>query len=139
MPENYVAMFPVTGEEEAKKIIDAAREPLLEATALIAGDQPFPGGKLTLADRLKSGIVNRFFYRFCIKSSPFYTTPACNGCGRCAKMCFTNCIVMREGKPHWEGHCTHCMACICGCPQHAIEYGKKSQGKPRYRCEEYTG
>lgn len=54
-------------------------------------------------------------------------------------MCFTNCIVMREGKPHWEGHCTHCMACICGCPQHAIEYGKKSQGKPRYRCEEYTG
>ena len=139
MPENYVAMFPVPGEEEAKKIIDAAREPLLEAAALIAGDQPFPGGKLTLADRLKSGVVNRFFYRFCIKSSPFYTTPVCNGCGRCAKMCFTNCIVMREGKPHWEGHCTHCMACICGCPQHAIEYGKKSQGKPRYRCEEYTG
>lgn len=85
MPENYVAMFPVPGEEEAKKIIDAAREPLLEATALIAGDQPFPGGKLTLADRLKSGIVNRFFYRFCIKSSPFYTTPACNGCGRCSQ------------------------------------------------------
>ena len=41
MPENYVAMFPVPGEEEAKKIIDAAREPLLEAAALIAGDQPF--------------------------------------------------------------------------------------------------
>ena len=133
--EEFIRVF----EEEAKKIIDAAREPLLEAAALIAGDQPFPGGKLTLADRLKSGIVNRFFYRFCIKSSPFYTTPVCNGCGRCAKMCFTNCIVMREGKPHWEGHCTHCMACICGCPQHAIEYGKKSQGKPRYRCEEYTG
>ena len=70
MPENYVAMFPVPGEEETKKIIDAAREPLLEAAALIAGDQPFPGGKLTLADRLKSGVVNRFFYRFCIKS-PF--------------------------------------------------------------------
>ena len=133
--EEFIRVF----EEEAKKIIDAAREPLLEAAALIAGDQPFPGGKLPLADRLKSGIVNRFFYRFCIKSSPFYTTPVCNGCGRCAKMCFTNCIVMREGKPHWEGHCTHCMACICGCPQHAIEYGKKSQGKPRYRCEEYTG
>lgn len=43
MPENYVAMFPVPGGEEAKKIIDAAREPLLEAAALIVGDQPFPG------------------------------------------------------------------------------------------------
>ena len=78
MPENYVAMFPVPGEEEAKKIIDAAREPLLEAAALIEGIA-LPGGKLTPADRLKSGVVNRFFYRFCIKSSPFYTTPACNG------------------------------------------------------------
>ena len=27
-----------------------------------------------------------------------------------------------------------CMACICGCPAEAIEYGKKSRGKPRYQC-----
>ena len=24
------------------------------------------------------------------------------------------------------------MACIAGCPAEAIEYGKKTQGKPRY-------
>ena len=29
------------------------------------------------------------------------------------------------------------MACICGCPVSAIEYGRKSQGKPRYQCPEY--
>lgn len=139
MPENYVAMFPVPGEEEAQKIIDAAREPLLEAIALIAEEKPFPARRLSLTDQLKSGPVNWFFCRFCIKSSPFYTTAACNGCGRCAKMCFTNCIEIKDGRPHWGANCTHCMACICGCPQRAIEYGKKSQGKPRYRCEEYTG
>ena len=139
MPENYVAMFPVPEEDEAKNIIDAAREPLLETAALIAAGKPLAGRRVTLTDRLKSGIINRFFYRFCIKSKPFYTTAACTGCGRCAKMCFTNCIVMQQGRPRWGEGCTHCMACICGCPQHAIEYGKKSKGKPRYRCEEYTG
>ena len=32
-------------------------------------------------------------------------------------------------------NCTHCMACICYCPKEAIEYGKKSKGKPRYHFE----
>ena len=27
------------------------------------------------------------------------------------------------------------MACICYCPKEAIEYGKKSRGKPRYHFE----
>ncbi len=28
------------------------------------------------------------------------------------------------------------MACICYCPAEAIEYGKKSIGKPRYHFEQ---
>ena len=35
----------------------------------------------------------------------------------------------------WGKNCTHCMACICYCPKEAIEYGKKSKGKPRYHFE----
>ena len=35
----------------------------------------------------------------------------------------------------WGSDCTHCMACICDCPAEAIEYGKKSVGKPRYTFE----
>ena len=60
---------------------------------------------------------------------------ACTGCGRCAQLCPTNNIVLRSGKPVWGGNCTHCMACISYCPTEAIEYGKKSVGKPRYRLE----
>lgn len=55
MPENYVAMFPVPGEEEAKKIIDAAREPLLEAAAC-AGPHPdsLPSDHMTMEGWLRS-------------------------------------------------------------------------------------
>ena len=26
-----------------------------------------------------------------------------------------------------NGDCTHCMACICGCPAECIEYGKHTK------------
>ena len=45
---------------------------------------------------------------------------------------------MKNKKPVWEKHCTHCMACICYCPAGAIEYGRKSVGKSRY-CFENLG
>jgi len=46
-----------------------------------------------------------------------------------------NNIHLENGKPVWGKNCTHCMACICYCPKEAIEYGKKSKGKPRYHFE----
>ena len=62
----------------------------------------------------------------------------CTGCGKCVKVCPLNNVTMKNKKPVWEKHCTHCMACICYCPAEAIEYGRKSVGKPRY-CFENLG
>ena len=64
-------------------------------------------------------------------------TDACVSCGKCAAVCPLGNIAMVARKPRWGGDCTHCMACICGCPAEAIEYGKKSLGKPRYQCPHY--
>ena len=47
----------------------------------------------------------------------------------------TDNIHLENGRPVWGKNCTHCMACICDCPKEAIEYGKKSKGKPRYHFE----
>ena len=59
----------------------------------------------------------------------------CTGCGQCAARCPLNNITLREGKPVWGKHCTHCMACLCYCPEKTIEYGTKSRNKPRYHFE----
>jgi NAD-dependent dihydropyrimidine dehydrogenase PreA subunit len=44
-----------------------------------------------------------------------------------------NNIKMVDAKPFWGNNCTHCMACINRCPADAIEYGKGTIGKPRYK------
>jgi MinD superfamily P-loop ATPase len=91
-----------------------------------------PEPPVKLKDKLASGIVNAAFYKFIIGDKKFYTTDKCVGCGKCAESCVLNNITLENGRPVWHGHCTHCMACICGCPTEAIEYGKHSVGLRRY-------
>lgn len=134
MPENYIAMFPVPDAVQSARIIDRSRPAILNGASLIQQGQPFPEKKSNVLDRLKSGPVNRLFYRFFVKADSFYAKDTCIGCRKCEIHCMLNNIHLREGKPVWGNACTHCMACICGCPVEAIEYGKASKGKPRYQC-----
>ena len=137
MPENYIAMFEVPKPEIAKRIVLVAKRALLKAVRLIQKGEYFPKQKINLLDKLKTGPVNPLFYKIFVKAKAFYPTDDCIGCGKCAAACVLNNISIKDGKPQWGDACTHCMACICGCPTEAIEYGKKSLGKPRYMCEEY--
>ena len=134
MPENYIAMFDVPSEREARETIAAARPMVLEAASMIGHRLDFPELPVSGADRIKSGIINQLFYPLFVKAKNYRVTASCNGCGLCMQQCMLNNITLQNGKPVWSDHCTHCMACICGCPSNAIEYGKKSVGKPRYWC-----
>ena len=135
MPENYIAMFGVPQAEEARKIVARAEPDLDRAIAAIRAGLPFAPTRSNLYDRFMSGPVNPIFYSLCVKENAFTVSDACTGCGQCARRCPTGSIALRGGKPVWGKACTHCMACICYCPAEAIEYGKKSRGKPRYRFE----
>ena len=137
MPENYVALFPVPGEEEARRIRRRALPVLEAARRCIQAGRDFVPHHASGLDKLKSGPVNRVFYRHIIKAKAFYSTEECIGCGKCADGCVMGNIHLEASKPVWGDKCTHCMACICGCPTSAIEYGRHSRGKPRYQCPEF--
>lgn len=136
MPENYIAMFGTPQEAEAKKTVEAAEPVIAQAIQRIANGQEFVPPRDNLYDRFMSGPVNSIFYSLFVKADAFVAGEKCLSCGRCEKLCPMNNIKMQDGKPVWDKNCTHCMACISYCPTEAIEYGKKSKGKPRYRCEE---
>lgn len=132
MPENYIAMFGTPTPEEAEKVINDAKAPIDEASKYIVEKKPFPSPKITLVDKISSGIVNDVFYPLFVHAKKFYTTDNCISCGKCVNVCPLGNIVLKDRKPVWGKECTHCMACICRCPKDAIEYGKHSKGLPRY-------
>jgi len=133
MPENYIAMFHAPEEEEARKIIKAAEPKVSILINRIGREEKLPRAGSPLG-WVCSAIVNPLFYAAVIKDSAFRVSDACVDCGLCDSLCPTNNIRMENGHPTWHGSCTHCMACICHCPEKAIEYGRASVGKPRYTC-----
>lgn len=135
MPENYIAMFNVPDAETARSIIAEAEPVIDDAADTIAAGQAFSPPRCNGYDRLMSGPINGIFYRFGVRSGPFTADNRCIGCGRCAALCPLNNIRLVDNRPVWGKDCTHCMACICHCPAEAIEYGKKSAGKPRYHLD----
>lgn len=136
MPENYVAMFDVPNASEARNIVERAEPSIQEVLARLQAGEPFFAPRERAVDHLLSGPVNPIFYRFFVKAKAFRAGDGCVGCGRCVRACPLNNLQLRDGRPVWGKRCTHCMACICHCPTEAIEYGKASVGKPRYRFEE---
>lgn len=134
MPENYIAMFNAPDESESRRIVAAADPVIGHLAQLIREGKPFPEERADMVGKIQSGLVNKVFYPVFVHAKDFTVSGACTGCGLCEKLCPTNSITLRDGRPVWEDNCTHCMTCITHCPAEAIEYGKKSLGKPRYRC-----
>ena len=134
MPENYIALFATPSPEEAAGTIAQAEPAIQQVIRHIQSGTPFPRPKISVLDVLCSGPVNSLFYPLFVHAKKFRVTSACISCGRCASVCPLNNIHMENGRPVWKHNCTHCMACICRCPTGAIEYGKHSEGLPRYVC-----
>ncbi len=134
MPDNYIIMFSSPTEREIKEKMASAEKLTNEIIEEIKQGKVLKSKKATFLDKLKSSVVNVSFNKYYIGSKKFYATNECVGCGKCEKICPTNCITMKNGKPTWNNNCTQCMACISYCPTKAIEYGKATQNKARYTC-----
>lgn len=132
MPENYLAMFPTPNEGECQAILEKAGPRVAALAEKIRAGEPFDQPPVSLLAKLKSGPVNPLFYAFCVRDKGFGVSGRCVSCGKCALRCPLNNIVMVDGKPAWQGNCTHCMACIGGCPTGAIAYKANSEGRRRY-------
>jgi len=134
MPENYIALFSTPTEEKAMQMIEQAESAINDTARCIKQCDKLPQPKISLGDKMNSGIINSLFYPVFVHAKKFYATDDCISCGKCATVCPLNNIRIEDGKPVWEKNCTHCMACICRCPKEAIEYGKHSRGLTRYTC-----
>ena len=132
MPENYIALSTAPGERECEAMIARAKPVLSQFARQVGQGEPFSEAPVSLGGRFLSGPFNVLYYSLYIKDKGFTVSDACISCGRCARRCPLSNVDMVSGRPVWKGNCTHCMACICGCPVDAIEYKSISRGKRRY-------
>lgn len=130
MPQGYVAGGGTQPKEVNDKILEAAEPVIVKIGEAVRDKQLLP--KEQPGKAVMSKFLNPVMYSLMISAKAFYAADKCTGCGKCAQRCPLNNITINQGKPVWGTDCTHCMACIAGCPSEAIEYGKKTQGKPRY-------
>ena len=136
MPQNYVVMYETPTPEQAKAVIEAAVPTMHAFGRAIRDGKSLDGGKK--GGGMMSDVINPVFYKTTINAKGFRTTDACVGCGTCARACPLGNIRMVDGRPAWGGSCTHCMACIDGCPSKAIEFKDKTVGRSRYWNSSYT-
>lgn len=138
MPQCYIIMYQPPNKAEAEKIIKSATPKFIKIANTIKKEQPLHN-ETHGGSKMMSGIINPMvFYPFLVTAKGFYTTDACIGCGKCVERCTLNNITIVDGKPNWGNNCTHCTACIGGCPKEAIEFKNKTQGKPRYYLTDET-
>ncbi len=57
----------------------------------------------------------------------FYTDSKCVGCGLCEKVCLSDKIEIKNGKPSWQDNkpCYMCYTCLNYCPTEAIQIRSK--------------
>ena len=130
MPQGYLAGGGTQPKEVNDQILKAAEPKIISIAETIRDKQMLPREQPGKA--MMSKVLNPIMYSMMISAKGFRVTDKCTGCGKCAQRCPLNNIKLTDGKPVWGNQCTHCMACIAGCPREAIEYGKKTVGKPRY-------
>lgn len=130
MPQGYVAGGGTQPKNVNDEVLRKAQPKIEEIAENIRDGKKLPDEKP--GNAVMSKIINPMMYATMIKAKSFKATDKCSGCGKCADRCPLNNITISLGRPVWGNECTHCMACIAGCPNEAIEYGKKTQGKTRY-------
>lgn len=126
MVENYLPGFKVNDSDELWKRSDSA----LEAIAL----------DLKKRVRKKSGAYT-IFNKIAQKAYPpnmgncaeNFTVNGCKSCGKCEKVCPNGNITLENGAPKFGEKCDLCLGCLNVCPVDAIDYGKSTHGKNRYK------
>ncbi len=137
MPNSYILLpgFDVDSPEIERHKLEEAPFRIQEIIKAIESDETasclYHAGS---AAWLKTKVVYAAFRKYIQGKTKFQVTDTCISCGLCVKVCPENNIHLNDKKrPEWSNRCVQCLACIHRCPKRAIEYGKITQHKGRYK------
>ncbi len=135
MPDDWTPWFDLSDHDKVAAQNDAAEpqidEVITHITACDEGNMmrdPMPAWMTFFSLKLYEG------YR---KTKKIRVEDSCIGCGKCARECPEQAIVLVDGKPTWtKPKCTLCLHCVHTCPAFAIQYkgdGTKKHGQYHHK------
>ncbi len=134
MPGNYLVGYspPPPGEKQETLFLTA--ESTLERLAGLVKERKEKRPGLAPVTGLIHGLMYpRFVSSLHASDREFTVSDDCTSCGTCVSVCPVENITLAAGRPVWHHHCELCLACIQHCPVEAIQRGKKTVGRTRYR------
>lgn len=139
MPENYPVMRPPPTAEKQQRLFDAAGERIPEIARTIGAGEAGPTEDSRVPIAWVAPSVHRAaLARFPAWDGKFNVQEQCTSCGVCEKVCPVGNICLEDGQPTWHHRCEQCFACVQWCPVAAIQWGRRTQDKPRYHHPGYT-
>jgi ferredoxin len=131
MPGNYIARYESESPKEIEEMRQSAKQSVDKAAESIRNRSVMP---VERNHKLLSRAVNKIIYVDVAGfDKKFQSTSDCVGCGLCSEICPVQNIKLTDHHPVWQHNCERCMACIQWCPTEAIQYGKKTADRARYR------
>jgi ferredoxin/flavodoxin len=132
MPDTWTPMFDLSDAQKVSEMNAAADAEIDIVSQLVkectTGDY--------MNDKLPYVIVKPFHaveYEVNRRTKHLYAEENCLACGKCAKNCPVQAIVIRDGKPQWiKEQCVMCLRCLHNCPVFAIQYGKNTKKHGQY-------
>lgn len=140
MPGNYAPLYGAWNLAKQQATFKKSIEKIGEIVEFVKrGTQ----GKIEKNNPLMNAVFSGLIYKSGSRQIPgsdkkFFWQETCTKCGICARVCPVENIKLVEGRPHWQHHCEACLACLQWCPVEAIQYGKKTIGRKRYRHQDVS-
>ncbi len=130
MPGNYVVHYDRYARRRQNKLFAKAKLDIQRIARSVQDRQRIT--RRELLGRIASIVYHRWLATVNERDKNFFADERCNGCKVCVDICPVGNIVIIDGDVKWLGSCQQCMACLQLCPEHAIEYGNRTQERSRY-------
>ena len=133
MPGNYILMYESPTGEKLENILASADANIRKITEEIVQcrEQPLPRSLLSWL--MHTLVYSWFISHVHEKDQKFTVSNECTSCGTCVAVCPAHNIELIDKKPVWKHHCELCCGCIHLCPVNAIQAGKKTAERQRYK------
>ncbi len=133
MPGNYILMYASPAGEKRDRLLATADADLERIADRIRQGERLNLPNSPVARLVKALMYPRFRSRVHGDDRKFTVSERCTSCGTCARLCPAGNIEMVGGRPVWNHRCELCCGCIHLCPAEAIQAGKATEGRQRYR------